>query len=71
MTDDYSEAIRRLAELGQAKAAYEKVSADRDERIWGAHKVGVSKAEIGRITGYSWATIDRAVRDMEAKEAGQ
>ena len=60
----YSDAVRRLAEFAT-------VTNERDERIWEAHQAHVSKAEIARITGLSWATVDRTVRDMEAKEAGR
>ena len=62
MTDKYNRAIQRLAEYGEAVARLAKVSADRDERITEAHREGVSKAEIARITGLSWATVDRVMR---------
>ena len=71
---DYGEAVRRLVEYGEAASALAEVGADRDERIREAHQAGVSKAEIARLTGLSWATVDRVVRDRETddldKEAG-
>ena len=69
MNTNYSAAVSRLVEFGQAAAELQKVSGDRDERIYEAHQAGVSKAEIARLTGLSWATVDRTVRDMEAREA--
>jgi len=57
----YSRAVIRLAE-------FEIVTTERDQRIWEAHQAGVTKAEIARLTGLSWATVDRTVREMEAKE---
>jgi hypothetical protein len=62
----YREAIARLTELAD-------VTADRDQRVYEAWLAHVSKAEIARITGLSWATVDRIVRDMQAQrgpEAG-
>lgn len=67
---DYNEAVRRLIEYGEAASELAKVGSDRDQRIWEAHQAGVSKAEIARLTGLSWATIDRTVRDMEAQQDG-
>jgi len=60
----YSRAVIRLAE-------FEIVTTERDQRIWEAHQAGVTKAEIARLTGLSWATVDRTVREMEAKEGGR
>lgn len=73
---DYGEAVRRLVEYGEAAATLADVAADRDQRIWDAWQANVSKAEIARLTGLSWATVDRTVREMQAqaegdREAGQ
>lgn len=69
MTADYNTAMRRLIEFGTAAAALAEVSTDRDERIWEAHQAGISKAEIHRVTGLSWATVDRTVREMAEKHS--
>jgi hypothetical protein len=58
----YRRAVGHLVEVGT-------VLAERDEHIYEAHRAGVPKAEIARITGLSWATVDRAVRDMQAKNS--
>jgi hypothetical protein len=67
MNTERNEAVARLIEYGKAAAALADVATDRDERIWDAHQAQVSKAEIQRLTGLSWATVDRVVRDMAEK----
>jgi hypothetical protein len=53
----YSRAVIQLCEFAIA-------TEERNPRIWTAHQVGVPKAEIARLTGLSWATVDRVVREM-------
>jgi hypothetical protein len=60
----YSQAVTRLIE-------FRTVTSERDQRIWDAHVAHVSKAEAARLTGLSWQTIDRVVRDMEAKTSSE
>ena len=62
MSEDRNQAIARLLEYGRAVATMAEVEARRDEWIWDAHLAGVSKAEIARMTGLSYATVDRSVR---------
>ena len=56
----YSRAVIALGELAIALD-------ERSQRIYEAHQAGVPKAEIARITGLSWQTIDRTIRDMAAR----
>lgn len=67
MSEDekYRDAAWRLVEWGRKRAEVE--ATDRDQMIWDAHKAGMAKAEIARLTGLHWATVDRAIREMEAK----
>jgi IS30 family transposase len=71
--DEYRDVAWRLIEWGRKRAEVEAV--DRDALIREAHQKGMAKAEIARLTGVHWATVDRAVRgaaqtstDDEAKE---
>lgn len=66
-TDDtrYREVAWQLIEWGRKRAEVEAV--DRDQMIWDAHQAGMAKAEIARLTGLHWATVDRAVREMESQ----
>ena len=66
--DRYRDVAGRLIEWGRKRAEVESV--DRDALIWEAHQGGMAKAEIARLTGLHWATVDRAVRDREAKGEG-
>jgi hypothetical protein len=67
MSDDtYREIAARLIEYGRKRAEVEAV--DRDQLVWAAHKAEMPKREIAKLTGLSWATVDRTVREMEAKE---
>jgi len=61
----YREIAARLIEYGRKRAEVEAV--DRDQLVWIAHRAGMPKTEIARLTGLSWATVDRTVRDVEAK----
>jgi hypothetical protein len=67
--DEYRDVAWRLIEWGRKRAEVE--ATDRDALIYEAHRVGMAKAEIARLTGVHWATVDRAVRDMEAKAAAE
>ena len=67
MTTDGARYRRAVASLIE----YARVAAERDTRIYEAHQAGVPKAEIARLIDTSWATVDRAVRDMEAKNASE
>lgn len=60
----YTQAMDRLRE-------WKAVTDERDQRIWDAHQSRVSKADIARATGLSWQTVDRAVREMAAKQGGE
>jgi hypothetical protein len=62
MSTNRNQAIARLLEYGRAVATMTAVEAHRDEWVWDAHLAGVSKAEISRMTGLSYATVDRSVR---------
>jgi hypothetical protein len=67
MSDDtYREIAARLIEYGRKRAEIEAV--DRDQLIWAAHEQDMPKAEISKLTGLSWATIDRAIRAHDEKE---
>ena len=66
----YGQAVSRLVEYGEAAAGLAKVAEDRDERIRDAHRAGVSKAEIARLTGLSWQTVDRVVRGADDESEG-
>ncbi len=63
--DEYRDVAWRLIEWGRKRAEVEAV--DRDQMIWDAHRAGMAKAEIARLTGLHWATVDRTVRDMAEK----
>lgn len=56
----YGQAVDQLREW----AAMEP---QRDDRIVKAYRAHVSKAEIARLTGLSWQTVDRIVRDAGAQ----
>jgi len=58
--DEYRDVAWRLIEWGRKRAEVEAV--DRDALIREAHQKGMAKAEIARLTGVHWATVDRAVR---------
>lgn len=68
MNTERNEAIAWLIEYGKAASSLAEYDSHRPEGIWRAYKADVSKAEISRLTTLSWATIDRTVRDMQAKE---
>ena len=68
-SEGYRSAASRLVEWGRKRAEVE--SADRDQMIWDAFREGMPKAEIARLTGLHWATVDRTVRDMKAKHGDE
>ena len=68
MSDNmYREIAAELIDYGRKRAAVEAVA--RGDLVWRAHQAGFEKKEIAKLTGLSWATVDRAVRDMQAKNS--
>jgi len=56
----YGQAVDQLRE-------WATIMPSRDDRIVGAYRAHVSKAEIARLTGLSWQTVDRIVRQAGAQ----
>lgn len=56
----YGQAVDQLRE-------WATIMPSRDDRIVNAYRAHVSKAEIARLTGLSWQTVDRIVRQAGAQ----